>query len=302
MAKENFKFSLKRLYLNIDNNEEKNTTLEMILKSFLDKKLLIREEITKDEKEIILSEVKKLENGDYCLSYELINFGKINQIKNRKDLTKVGEIKRGEYLERYQYIYFSKKDSNNYNIAFQTKKQGISYNKFYNMLYNFYEEYKKEQTENLSDTLLLSSSYYSKNFFEKIKDIEMVSTLTVEGGYENPDLKFAGIDCNKKFRCSTENITKVKAIGKRYQLFLAKDIIAFLKEQEEKYGTIKIKLHGKDLNNKFQKIYSDNLELSYEFNINSFSNKKDEYNLITVQLQKNILDVLKGGWVEISEN
>lgn len=302
MRKENLKFNFKRVYLNKNNNVKKNTTLTIILKNFIEEKLNKKEIIAPGEKEVILTKAEILNNDDIFLTYELINFGKKSKIKDRNTLTETGELKDNQYLEKYQYIYLNKKDNDSYNIICQLTKQGISYKRFYTLLYIFYEEFKKKQTENLADTLLLSSSYYSKDFFEKISEVNMVSSLTIEGGFDNPDLEFAGFGTNPIFKCTTTSVTKVKPMNKRFGLVRPTKILDFIKEKEKEYKTVKIKLHGKDIEDKALKIYSDNLELTHEIKINIYNNKEMEYNEVKLSLQKDSPLILEQGWVEIASN
>lgn len=207
-----------------------------------------------------------------------------------------------QYIEKYQYIYFSKKDKNNYNIAFHYNRQGITYKRFFKIFNDFYDEFKKDNEENLTDTLLLTSTYYSKNFFEKISELNTVSSLELEGVFESPDLEFAGIENSSKFTCETKNIIKVRPKGKKFASFFSKNILEFIKEKEKEFGTLKIKLRGKNIHNESQELVSNNLELSYTIKTDIYENEILEYNGIMLEIKNNISKVLNDGWVEISEN
>lgn len=302
MKKENLKFNFKRVYLNKSNNTEKETTLQIVLKNFIGEKLNKKEIIVNGEKEVILNKADFLNNGDILWTYELINFGKKSKIKDKDTLVAEGELNVNQYLEKYQYIYLNKKDEDNYNVIHQLTKQGISYNKFYNILHNYYESFKNEQVENLADTLLMSSTYYSKDFFKRINEVNMLSSLTIEGGYDDPDLKFAGLATNPDFTCSSFTQVKVKPKKGKFKNFLAKDILKFIEKMKEKYGPVKIKLHGKDIKENTQKIYSDNLELAYEVKIDVHTEKEIEYNEVITKLKTDIPRILEQGWVEIASN
>lgn len=301
MSKINFKFNFRRMYLSFDDTK-KETTLETILDDFIKHKMNKREEIKKDEKEIVLCKSEKFDNGDISLVYELINFGEKRKIKNRDTLNIDGSMNENQYIEKYQYIYFHKKDENNYNVAFHYNRQGITYKKFLKIFDDFYNEFKKDNEEDLSNVLLLSSTYYSKNFFEKISELNTVSSLELEGVFENPDLEFAGIENSPKFRCETKSIIKVKPIGKRFAYFSSEEILEFIKEKENQFGHLKIKLHGRDIYNESQNLVSDNLELLHIIKTDIYEDKILEYNSVILKLKDDISKVLNDGWIEISEN
>ena len=170
MSKINFKFNFRRMYLSFDDTK-KETTLETILDDFIKHKMNKREEIKKDEKEIVLCKSEKFDNGDISLVYELINFGEKRKIKNRDTLNIDGSMNENQYIEKYQYIYFHKKDENNYNVAFHYNRQGITYKKFLKIFDDFYNEFKKDNEEDLSNVLLLSSTYYSKISLKKYQSL-----------------------------------------------------------------------------------------------------------------------------------
>ncbi len=281
MATKTIECSFRKLSLikerEVEASDSRTISLEKIINDFVKEKKDVRVPLGK-EKEIILTESTKTEEGNFFLKFEVLKYGEGHSIKDKNTRNLKGEITPDDYIEKFQCIFLKKIDEDTYNFIFQRDKIGFDSLFLYNELWAYITDAKRNN-KILDIYSLKTTKYLSKSFLERFKNIEEVSTVKLENVYECPEFRFNNIGETKaEFLIVTKTTTTIKPIKRRYGKIKEGELLNYIKEKEEENPDLKIRISGRSNKNKTESFINDNFELQEKIKVEVDSLKKILYN------------------------
>ncbi|MCJ8341402.1 MAG: hypothetical protein MJH09_00855 [Cetobacterium sp.] len=258
--------------------------------------------LIKDEKSILLLESQK--DGNFLhLKFEIIRYGEKKDIKDRnKNFSTISTLGISQYVQELQYITLKKISDDSYDIAIQGKQIGITYNKLYNLIRDFYILKKRDietyYKEGYADTDIRIHVYRTAEFFKKLENIipnfiHIVSSDPLKE--EDPDLIFSDKTSYKtKIDIKIREKKGFLKFGDKYT-----SLKAFIEKKLKEYPDAKLNIKGIDNNGKDKDIFSTDVDYRSEIKIKTNADGQLNEEEIKFELKKSIEEMERDGYNRI---
>lgn len=288
--------------LQFDKLSVKKMTLENLLDMYTTAVKNKEQVLIKDEKSILLLESQK--DGNFLhLKFEIIRYGEKKDIKDRnKNFSTISTLGISQYVQELQYITLKKISDDSYDIAIQGKQIGITYNKLYNLIRDFYILKKRDietyYKEGYADTDIRIHVYRTAEFFKKLENIipnfiHIVSSDPLKE--EDPDLIFSDKTSYKtKIDIKIREKKGFLKFGDKYT-----SLKAFIEKKLKEYPDAKLNIKGIDNNGKDKDIFSTDVDYRSEIKIKTNADGQLNEEEIKFELKKSIEEMERDGYNRI---
>ena len=288
--------------MQFDKLSVKKMTLENLLDMYTTAVKNKEQVLIKDEKSILLLESQK--DGNFLhLKFEIIRYGEKKDIKDRnKNFSTISTLGISQYVQELQYITLKKISDDSYDIAIQGKQIGITYNKLYNLIRDFYILKKRDietyYKEGYADTDIRIHVYRTAEFFKKLENIipnfiHIVSSDPLKE--EDPDLIFSDKTSYKtKIDIKIREKKGFLKFGDKYT-----SLKAFIEKKLKEYPDAKLNIKGIDNNGKDKDIFSTDVDYRSEIKIKTNADGQLNEEEIKFELKKSIEEMERDGYNRI---
>lgn len=288
--------------LQFDKLSDKKMTLENLLDMYTTNVKNKEQILLKGEKSILLLESEK--DGDFLhLKFEIVRYGEKKDIKDRnQNFSTVSTLGKSQYVQELQYITLRKISDDSYDIAIQGRQIGITYNKLYNLIRDFYISKKSEietyYKEGYADTDIRIHVYRTAEFFEKLESI-MPSFIHIVSSdplkEEDSDLVFSD---KTSYKTKVDiQIREKKGLLKFTDKYTS--LREFIEKKLQEYPDAKLNIKGIDNNGRNEDIFSTDVdyrsEIKIETNIDGQLKEED----IKLKLKESIEKMERDGYNRI---